>query len=125
MRTPSWRSIPHSRRRTAAASAISSLWTFRRAGSSACRLRATPSRRYPTVDDRGHGHKSPRNGTGQLMVPTRIDPALDDAALLRDARSDHDAFCLFYVRHVRPLSAWIRAQVRDAETADELVAESF
>jgi RNA polymerase sigma factor (sigma-70 family) len=71
------------------------------------------------------GHRIPRNVTKQQMDLPDTNSALDDAALLRAARSDPDAFCVFYVRHARPLSAWLRVQVRDAETADELVAESF
>ncbi len=59
------------------------------------------------------------------MAPSDRYAALDDATLLRIARSDADAFCLFYLRHCRLLSAWLRAQTRDATTADDLVAESF
>jgi DNA-directed RNA polymerase specialized sigma24 family protein len=51
--------------------------------------------------------------------------ARDDSALLRAARTDAAAFEAFYVRWAPPLHAWLRSRVRDAETANDLTAETF
>lgn len=49
----------------------------------------------------------------------------DDSALLRAARTDAAAFEAFYVRWAPALHAWLRGRVRDAETANDLTAETF
>ncbi|HEY8646759.1 MAG TPA: RNA polymerase sigma factor [Gaiellaceae bacterium] len=50
---------------------------------------------------------------------------LGDAELLRAARRDPDAFCLFYERHAVRLHGWLRKQTGGAEVAGDLTAESF
>jgi RNA polymerase sigma factor (sigma-70 family) len=48
----------------------------------------------------------------------------DDAALLRSARSDPEAFAAFYRRWAPALHAWLRTQV-PSETANDITAETF
>jgi RNA polymerase sigma-70 factor, ECF subfamily len=48
----------------------------------------------------------------------------DDAALLRAARTDPEAFAAFYRRWAPALQAWLRTQV-PATVADDLTAEAF
>ena len=49
----------------------------------------------------------------------------DDAALLRAAATDADAFEAFYRAWAPALNGWLRRQVADAETASDLTAEAF
>jgi RNA polymerase sigma-70 factor (ECF subfamily) len=55
---------------------------------------------------------------------TRPAPVLDDAAQLRAARTDPDAFAAFYVRWAPALHAWLRTRL-PADAANELTAETF
>jgi RNA polymerase sigma factor (sigma-70 family) len=48
-----------------------------------------------------------------------------DRQLLRSARSDPDAFCIFYDRHVRRLYRWLCLECGDESLALDLTAESF
>lgn len=51
---------------------------------------------------------------------------LNDAALLRRARHDRDAFAFFYRQHALPLQKWFAYRVeRDGQIAAELTAETF
>jgi RNA polymerase sigma-70 factor (ECF subfamily) len=51
-------------------------------------------------------------------------PGLDDAAQLRAARTDPEAFAAFYVRWAPPLHAWLRTQL-PADAANDVTAETF
>lgn len=57
------------------------------------------------------------------MTPTA--PERSDEALLLAARTEPEAFALFYRRHVRALAAYFWRRSRDAETVADLVAETF
>lgn len=48
-----------------------------------------------------------------------------DSELLRAARSDPDAFGVFYRRHAVGVERWIRAQTPGMATAADLTAETF
>src|SRR5689334_4140106 len=48
-----------------------------------------------------------------------------DDELLLAARTDAAAFAAFYRRHARPLTGFLLARTRDAETAADLAAETF
>jgi len=52
-------------------------------------------------------------------------PPHDDAALLRAARTDSRAFEAFYERWAPPLHGWLRARLKDPESANDLTAETF
>jgi RNA polymerase sigma-70 factor (ECF subfamily) len=53
-----------------------------------------------------------------------MDPASDDE-LLAAARTDPEAFAVFYRRHARPLAGFFVTRTRDAEAAADLTAETF
>lgn len=48
-----------------------------------------------------------------------------DTELLRRARRDPDAFCLFYDRHAAALHRWLAHELGDPQTAFDLTAETF
>ena len=48
-----------------------------------------------------------------------------DGELLRGARHDPEAFCLFYRRHAKAVYGFFLRSVGDAETANDLTAETF
>jgi RNA polymerase sigma-70 factor (ECF subfamily) len=48
-----------------------------------------------------------------------------DAALLRAARRDPDAFCAFYDRHAVRLRGWLRRETGSVDAASDLTAEAF
>jgi RNA polymerase sigma-70 factor (ECF subfamily) len=50
---------------------------------------------------------------------------MSDAELLRAARRDPRAFCVFYERNAVALNRWLRGQTGSFETANELTAETF
>src|SRR3954454_7851472 len=52
------------------------------------------------------------------------EPGSDDAAQLRAARTDSEAFAAFYRRCAPPLHAWLRPQL-PADAANDLPAEAF
>src|SRR5262245_25578517 len=59
------------------------------------------------------------------MEATQHGNALTDVELLLCARDDPEAFCAFYRRYARPVYAWLVQRVENAETANELTAETF
>jgi DNA-directed RNA polymerase specialized sigma24 family protein len=48
-----------------------------------------------------------------------------DVQLLRAARSDADAFSVFFRRHAPRIERWLAHQVGDREVALDLTAETF
>ena len=52
-------------------------------------------------------------------------PTSSDAALLRAATKDPEAFSAFYRGHAEWVDRWFRLQVADANTAADLTAETF
>jgi RNA polymerase sigma factor (sigma-70 family) len=48
-----------------------------------------------------------------------------DAELLRRARRDPDAFCVFYDRHAARLQSWLTRETGDSQVAVDLTAEAF
>ena len=48
-----------------------------------------------------------------------------DAQLIKEARTDPDAFAALYERHVRSLHGWLRARTGDEGAAMDLTAETF
>jgi len=48
-----------------------------------------------------------------------------DAQLIKEARTDPDAFAALYERHVRALHGWLRARTGDPGVAMDLTAETF
>lgn len=48
-----------------------------------------------------------------------------DAQLIREARTDPDAFAVLYERHVRSLHGWLRTRTGDSAVAMDLTAETF
>ena len=57
-------------------------------------------------------------------MSTANHPPADDAAQLRAARTDPEAFAAFYRRWAPPLHAWLRTQL-PADVADDVTAETF
>jgi RNA polymerase sigma factor (sigma-70 family) len=74
-------------------------------------------RRTPTVEPVGHN----RGGATDSLS----DMALTDAELYRQAATDGDAFGELYDRYERPLLAYFMREVRNAELAADLTAETF
>ncbi len=52
-------------------------------------------------------------------------PRASDAALLRAARRDPEAFSAFYREHADWIDRWFRSQLGEAEAAADLTAETF
>jgi RNA polymerase sigma factor (sigma-70 family) len=50
---------------------------------------------------------------------------LSDTELLRRARRDPDAFCVFYDRHAEQLHRWLIRETGDVHAATDLTAETF